>query len=152
MKQMILIHSVTHNPGKVLDFGVIETKQISETFEKVACLKEKLLKLCQVHSPSHGEYALERTCAAERSLALTFWKPLSPSLLHFVSQNDYLLGAGWVVGVENFLKGFNGMKWRTNDIINLACLNSLITYECFHIFNQLGHTERYARQQQAPVC
>jgi hypothetical protein len=40
----------------------------------------------------------------------------------------------WVVGIEDFLKSFGGAQWRTSDIMKLACLNSLVSYECWHLF------------------
>ncbi len=40
----------------------------------------------------------------------------------------------WVVGIEDFLKSFGGAQWRTSDIMKLACLNNLVSYECWHLF------------------
>jgi len=42
----------------------------------------------------------------------------------------------WLVGVEDFLKGFGG-RFRTKDLFTLAQINSLVSYDCIKIFNTL---------------
>lgn len=54
--------------------------------------------------------------------------------IHAAKKGDDKEATTWVVGIEDFLKSFGGAQWRTSDIMKLACLNSLVSYECWHLF------------------
>eukprot|EP01116_Phalansterium_solitarium_P009154 TRINITY_DN23187_c0_g1_i1.p1 TRINITY_DN23187_c0_g1~~TRINITY_DN23187_c0_g1_i1.p1 ORF type:complete len:454 (-),score=109.09 TRINITY_DN23187_c0_g1_i1:23-1354(-) len=46
-------------------------------------------------------------------------------------------GVRWLVAVEDFLLAFGGVRFRTKDLFTLAQLNSLVSYDCMHLFGSL---------------
>jgi len=92
--------------GRLVECGVIDTKKIADLFDKAAHLRDRLAAIHTKYTPVAG------SCAAGEA------QPM------------------WIVGIEDFLKGFGGSHWRTRDITKLACLNSLVSYECWNIFGQ----------------
>jgi hypothetical protein len=41
----------------------------------------------------------------------------------------------WVIGIEEFLKGFGAGNYRTHDLFTLAQMNSLVSYDCINVFD-----------------
>lgn len=45
----------------------------------------------------------------------------------------------WTVGIEDFLLGYRGFNYRTQDLFALAQLNSVVTYDCMNkVFSITG--------------
>lgn len=110
--------------GKLIEAGCIDTSKVLNIFERAKIIKNKLLEIYQKLNKNTISFIQPKKNSKKKK-----------ELEQISNETE----TKWLIGIEEFLKGFMGPHYRSRDLFTLAQINSLVSYDCIHIFKEVNY-------------